>query len=220
MARDEIDRHAQVIWDYLQLHQELVKSDAIFCLCSHDPRVAVRAAELIKEDYGKYLIISGGSGKLTKDIFDEPEAKVFEKIALEMGVSPDQIIIEDKSSNTGENVRFTYNLLKRMRLKLTSFVLVQKPYMERRTYATFKKQWPDDKTSITVTSPQMSFEEYVAGGIPKNEVINIMVGDLQRIREYPKIGFQIEQNIPPKIWASYEALVSTGFTEHLIHQKN
>ncbi len=216
MNNDQIDFHAKVIWDYMIVGLTPVKSDAVFCLCSHDTRVAVRAAELMRQGYRNYLIISGGLGKLTKDIFTKSEAEVFMDIAVKEGVNPEKIIIESKSTNTGENVRFTYQLLKEMNLQITSFVLVQKPYMERRTYATFKQQWPDTTTAITVTSPQLNFEEYASDGIPKNEVINVMVGDLQRIREYPKLGYQIQQDLPKSVWESFEKLVAAGFDEHLM----
>ena len=217
MITASIDRDAQMVWDYMCLHQEPVKSDAVFCLCSHDTRVAVRAAELMNQGFGKYLIISGGAGRLTKDIFNEPEAEIFKKITLEHGVDPSKIIIEPKSTNTGENIRFTYRLLAERNIKVSSFVLVQKPYMERRTFATFKKQWPDPTTAISVTSPQLTYEKYVSSGISKEDVINIMVGDLQRIKEYPKLGFQIAQDIPVAIWEAYERLVDTGFNKHLLH---
>jgi uncharacterized SAM-binding protein YcdF (DUF218 family) len=85
--------------------------------------------------------------------------------------------------------------------------------MERRSYATFKKHWPEKK--LIVTSPQISFEDYPTDEIPMERVINIMVGDLQRIRIYPAKGFQIPQDIPGEVWAAYERLIGWGFTKHL-----
>jgi hypothetical protein len=43
-----------------------------------------------------------------------------------------------------------------------------------------------------------------------------MVGDVQRIRAYPALGFQIPQDIPAGVWEAYERLVSMGFDKHLI----
>jgi hypothetical protein len=63
----------------------------------------------------------------------------------------------------------------------------------------------------------MSYEEYVNNGaISKEDIINVMVGDTQRIREYPKKGFQIEQDIPDGVWAAYQRLVELGFDKHLV----
>jgi len=217
MSEDQTDNYAKVLWDYLQLHENPVKSDIIFCLCSHDTRVAERAAQLMLTGLGKYLVFSGGVGKLTQGMFNKSEAEIFADIAKEIGVSSEKILIEGKSTNTGENVRFTYDLLREKGVKADTILLVQKPYMERRTYATFKKQWPDPDVTIQVTSPQISYEEYMSSGdISKDHILNVMVGDMQRIREYPKLGFQIEQEIPDDVWRAYEELVRLGFSKHLI----
>lgn len=212
----EVKDAAKLIWDYMQVKDELKKADAIFTLCSLDTRVAERAAQLYLDGLGEYLIFSGSVGKLTQGKFTKSEAETFADIALGMGVPHGKIILEDKSTNTGENIQFTYNLLKDKNLLPNSLILVQKPYMERRTYATFKKQWPDSTTQIYVTSPQIPYEDYFNETCPKDLVINVMVGDLQRIKEYPELGYQIAQEIPDNVWAAFQQLTDRGFTEHLI----
>lgn len=213
----DIDKNARIVWDFMQMNMPLRKVDAIFVLCSHDTRVAERALDLYNEGYAPWVIVSGGAGKLTKDLFNKPEAEVFKDILVRGGVPEAKIIVEPKSTNTGENVRFTFDLLNSMSLLFNSFILVQKPYMERRTYATFKKQWPNREAQILVTSPRISYTEYVKESkLGKDLIINVMVGDLQRIKEYPKKGFQIEQDIPSSVWRAYEALVGAGYTKHLI----
>ena len=96
-----------------------------------------------------------GLGNFTKDMWTETEADQFAAIAVNMGVPKASILIENKSTNTGENILFTQQLLQQKNLDPQSFIVVQKPYMERRSYATFKKHWPDKK--LIVTSPQISF---------------------------------------------------------------
>ena len=44
-----------------------------------------------------------------------------------------------------------------------------------------------------------------------------MVGDIQRMKAYPALGFQIPQEMPPGVWDAYERLVSMGFDRHLMH---
>lgn len=88
--------------------------------------------------------------------------------------------------------------------------------MERRALATFDKQWPSTATSLAVTSPPYSFEDYCNEDQPIDTVINIMVGDLQRIMEYPKRGLQAPQQIPAAVMGAYEMLVNAGFTKHLL----
>jgi uncharacterized SAM-binding protein YcdF (DUF218 family) len=219
MQQSEIDRLAKVIWDYHQLNQPLRKSDAVFCLCSIDTRVAEYAADLFLKGYGDYLIFSGGvahSGDLLETGWNESEAERFASIAIAKGVPEDKVIIENKAQNTGDNIEFTYKLLQEFGLYPRSLLLVQKPYMERRTYATFKKQWPEPDTEITVSSPRIRYEDYWNEVNPREVVINLMVGDLQRIKEYPMLGHQIAQDIPDDVWATYETLVKNGYVEHLI----
>jgi uncharacterized SAM-binding protein YcdF (DUF218 family) len=214
---DDVNKNAQIVWDYMHLNDKIVRSDAILVLGSHDTRVAERAAQLFLEGYSDTLIISGGVGQVTKSGFSEPEAEVFKTITIRAGVPEDKIIIEDRSTNTGEDILFTYKMLQKLGKHFKSLIVVQKPYMERRTYATFKKQWPDKEAIIILASPELTYGEYFAmSPIPMSNAISIMVGDLQRIREYPKLGFQIEQDIPKEVWEAYEALVREGFVQHLI----
>jgi uncharacterized SAM-binding protein YcdF (DUF218 family) len=209
---------ANIVWDYSHMNHELAKADCILVLGSHDIRVAQRGAELFLNSFGDVLIFSGGLGRLTEGMWDKPEAELFAEEALKMGVPADKIIIENKSTNTGENIIFTKEILEERGLDFISFIVVQKPYMERRAYATFKKHLPDK--NVMVTSPQMSFKEYCSSGnvddINMEEVINIMVGDLQRVKVYAEKGFQVYQEIPDHVYHAFEELVKMGYTKYLI----
>lgn len=204
---------AQKLWNYHHLNHTLTPCDCILALGSHDLRVADRAAELYLQELAPYIIFSGGLGNVTKGVWTEPEADRFAQIAIRKGVPADAILIENQSTNTGENILFTQTLLQNRKRNPHSFLLVQKPYMERRSYATFKKHWPEKE--LLVTSPQLSLADYPNDEIPMDKVINIMVGDLQRIRIYPAKGFQIPQDIPEEVWEAYEQLVAWGFNKHL-----
>jgi len=213
MITQQVLAEAKKLWDYHHMDHTPSQSDCILALGSHDLRVADRAAALYLEGWAPILVLSGGLGYLTKGLWKDPEADLFARIALDKGVPAEAIFIENKSTNTGENIQFTRKLLDEKGLHPNRFLLVQKPYMERRSYATFKKQWPDK--DLLVTSPQIAFEDYANDEIPMERVINSMVGDLQRIRIYPAKGFQIPQDIPDEVWTAYEKLVAWGFTKHL-----
>ncbi|MBA3320819.1 MAG: YdcF family protein [Pyrinomonadaceae bacterium] len=209
---------AEKIWHYHKMNHQLEKADAILVLCSHDKRVAERGAQLFLEGWAPLLIFSGGLGAITRGMWNEPEADQFAKIALSMDVPEEKMLVENRSTNTGENVLFTRRLLAEKKIDPERFILVQKPYMERRSYATFRKLWPE-KESL-VTSPQISFDEYLDcytnPELSSDDVISIMVGDLQRIKMYPEKGFQIYQEIPEDVWAAYEELIRVGYDKHLI----
>ncbi len=209
---------AEKIWHYHLMNHQLFQADVILVLCSHDTRVAERGAQLFHEGWAPLVIFSGGLGAITRDIWTEPEADQFAKVAVGLGVPKDKILIENQSSNTGQNILFTRQLLAEKGIDPQRFILVQKPYMERRSFATFRKLWPEKE--IVVTSPQVSFDEYLghyaSKELSRDEVISIMVGDLQRIKLYPEKGFQIYQEIPDDVWAAYEELVDAGYNQRLI----
>lgn len=214
MVTNESMALARQLWNYHQMNHTLEKADCILTLGSHDLRVADRAAELYLQGWAPLLIFSGGLGNFTQDLWTEPEADQFARIAREKGVPANAILIENKSTNTGENIMFTQQMLKKKNIDPQSFIVVQKPYMERRSFATFKKHWPDKK--LMVTSPAISFEDYPNEEIPLPRVINIMVGDLQRIKEYPSKGFQVYQEIPANVWHAYQRLIELGYDQHLM----
>jgi uncharacterized SAM-binding protein YcdF (DUF218 family) len=214
MINQEVLTLAKKLWNYHQLHHTLEKADCILVLGNLDTRTADRGADIYLQGYAPFIIFSGGLGKLTKDMWSGTEADLFATIALDKGVPREAIFIENKSTNTGENILFTQQLLEEKNLNPGRFIVVQKPYMERRSYATFKKHWPDKE--LIVTSPLLSFEEYPTGDITVEKLINMMVGDLQRIKLYPGKGFQVYQEIPDDVWVAYEELVAMGYDKQLV----
>src|SRR5690349_21959057 len=175
---------AETLWNYHLMKHQIARADAILVLCSHDERVAERAAQLFHEGRAPLVIFSGGQGSITRSLWDEPEAERFGRIAVSLGVPRENILTETQSTNTGENVEFTKRLLADRGLDLQKFIVVQKPYMERRAYATFRQLWPEK--DLVVTSPQVSFREYLDHytnrALSVADVVGIMVGDLQRIK--------------------------------------
>lgn len=208
---------SELIWDYHLMHHSLQKSDCIFALGCHDEGVALHAADLFNKSWAPWLVISGGvifdgnESTIAKKI---TEAEYFRDIAIEKGVPKEKIIIENKATNTGENFQFTGELLNQLGHSFQKFIVVQKPYMERRTYATGMAQWKNKQ--VILTSEKISFHDYLQKGIPKDRIINTMTGDLQRIKLYPARGFQTYQEIPPDVWEAFEELIEYGFNKRLI----
>ena len=133
---------------------------------------------------------------------------------MELGVPEEAILIENRSTNTGENVQFTRKLLEGRGISVSRVIAVQKPNMERRTFATISRQW--EGLEVKVTSPQLSMEKYCNEVVPKEMLIHIMVGDLQRIMKYPELGYSAEQEIPDEVREAFEILIEAGYTGHLI----
>lgn len=173
----------EILWDYHHVKQELHPANLIFILGSNDVRVAEYAAELYARKLAPLLLFSGGVGRFTGE-WAVTEAELFAAAAVKAGVPEDRILIENKSANTGENVRFSRKILKQGGIpEPVSLIALQKPYMERRTLATLQAQWPEPR--VTVSSPPVSFREYLTPELPQELVVSAMVGDFQRILEYP-----------------------------------
>ena len=70
-------KSAEILWDYHHLNQEITPGDSIIAFGSHDLHVAERAAELYLQGYGKFIIFTGGLGRVTEKIWRKPEAVKF-----------------------------------------------------------------------------------------------------------------------------------------------
>lgn len=210
----KINAAALLVWGYHQLRHDLTPADLIWVLGSHDLRVADRAADLWKEGLAGRILMSGGYGNLTAGVFEESEAVLLARRAADAGIPPDAILIEDRSTNTGENVEFSRRLLEERGLEVSTVIAVQKPYMERRTWATIRKQWPE--VEVRVTSPRFELDAYCRDGIDRELVIHTMVGDLDRIAKYPAMGFMVAQEIPAEVTHAFELLVAAGYDRHLL----
>ena len=180
-----VDTLAKILWDYHHVHHQIKKADCIFILGSHDLNVARYGASLFLEGWAPLLAVSGGVAH-AEDLLDtgwkKSEGEMFADIAIHMGVPGEKILVEDRAKNTGENFQFTEALFKKRGIDPKTVIIVQKPYMERRSLATGLMRW--SHRELIVVSTPVSYEEYVNGEIPKDKIINSLVGDLQSIKLY------------------------------------
>lgn len=206
---------AQKIWNYHFINDELTQADCIIGLGSYDVRVAERCADLYSDGFAPMILFSGGLGNWTKNIWTQPEAEIFKNhVVHNKNIPPEIIKIEPNSTNIGENIKFTKALLANLNFSPKKIILVTKPNTTRRAYATFKKIW--DNVELIVTSPILDFNTQPGEYITKENLINEMVGDLQRIKLYSDLGYQIEQEIPNDVWLAYEKLVELKYDKHLV----
>ena len=207
----------QVIWDYLCLHQPPQKADVIVGFGNFNTDIAARAAQLYLQGYAPKILFTGGLGRNTEGLLPEPEAVRFARVAMECGVPEEDILLEDKSTNTKENIDFTRELLEKNGIPHSHILGVHQPFMERRIKAAMGVYWP--KQSFTVTCPQVTIPEYLARakeqGISENASVSVIVGDFQRIELYAEKGYQLPQYIPPEAWDAFHTLVSMGFDKQL-----
>lgn len=211
----------RLVWDYMHMGHTLKKADAIMALGSYDIRVAEYAAKLWLDGWAPYLICAGSgtvhsNSPVWQGFVGSTEAEVFADIARQAGVPTEFILIENQSQNTGQNYEFSMNLLREKGMTLKRLIAVQKPFMERRTFAT-GKIWLPEEVELIVTSPPLTLEQYPNELVGRDDHwIHNMVGDLQRVKEYPAKGFQIHQDIPNEVWAAFNFLVEVGYSKNLL----
>ena len=209
--------HLQVLWDYLCLHREPTRADVIVGFGNFNTDIARRAAELYLQGYAPKILFTGGLGRNTEGLLPEPEAVRFAKVAMECGVPEADIILEDKSANTKENILFTREKLEELGIPHARILGVHQPFMERRIAAAMGVYWPE--LNFSVTSPRVTIPEYLERakeqGISENASVSVIVGDFQRIELYAKLGYQLPQYIPPEAWEAYHTLVAMGYDKQL-----
>jgi uncharacterized SAM-binding protein YcdF (DUF218 family) len=211
----EVVALGRVLWNYLRIGAPLERREAIVAFGGHDLRVADWAAQLWLDGWAPKLVLSGGLGYYTSEIWSEPEAHKFRRIAIERGVKADAILVEDQSRNSGENVALTRKLLETNGFLLRRAICVQKPYLERRVQLTLQKQWPG--CDFLLSSPPIAYEEYARPDIIGfDKLVNELVGQVDRVERYPELGFTEKTKVPEAVVTAKHRLVELGFADHLV----
>lgn len=211
-------RAIDILWNYLCLRQTPGEADCIIGFGCYNEDVARRAAQLFRQGLAPLVLFSGGLGRNTSSMWTESEAVRFARIAVREGVPERAILIEDQSTNSGENLIFSRQRLLERGLTHPRIIGVHKPYMERRLLAAFPIYWPE--AQVTVTSWQQTYQQYLAGlsrwGRTEEDTVNMLVGDFQRLLVYPKLGYQVPQAAPEEAVEAFDTLVNLGYTSQLV----
>lgn len=207
---------AKLIWDYHQLVHQLRPCSAGIGLGSHDLGVATLAADLYRAGLFPVLLFSGGNSPTTAARFPRGEAVHYAEHATAHGVPADAIIIEPRAANTGQNIDYSRHALAAAGIPVTSVMLISKPYMQRRAYATIRKAWPE--VEPVCASEDSTFDEYLKSIGDDKLVIDMLVGDLQRVIEYPARRFAIAQDVHADVTDAYQRLIAAGYDTHLMKE--
>ncbi|MVU79469.1 YdcF family protein [Nocardia sp. ET3-3] len=206
----------EILWDYNQMHHEPRPVDVGVGLGGHDIGVATYVADLYHAGTFPLIVFTGANAPTTVDRFPRGEAVHFRERAIDLGVPAESILVEPKATNTGDNIDFTRSLLaERGHLdSIKSVMLISRPYQQRRSYAICRKRWPE--VDVVCGSLPLDLDDYVAAIGDTDRVINMLVGDTQRIWVYPAKGWAIEQDVPGEVLKAYSSLVDAGFTRRLL----
>ena len=200
---------AKTLWSFHARGDLLLKADVIVGLGSYDLRVAERCADLFAAEMAPQILFTGASGNWTDAMFSGSEAEAFAAHALASGVPQAALHLEEQARNIGENMRLSAKMMPDVR----RVILVTKPQTQMRCRATALKQWPEVESMVT--APHTPFEDQPLPHHGLRALICEMVGDLERIRTYPELGFQTPVHIPPSVAAAFGQLVAAGFVDHM-----
>jgi uncharacterized SAM-binding protein YcdF (DUF218 family) len=213
--RDPRIAHAvETLWNYNNLQHEPHRTDVGIGLGSHDLSVATTIADLFHCGMFPLIVFTGANSPTTEDRFPQGEAAHYREHAISLGVPGEAILTEDAATNTGENITRTQELLNRNGYAVASVTLVSRPYQQRRAYATCRKLWPEVEPLCAATP--LPLKEYFDTIGDEARVINMMVGDTQRIEIYANRGFAIPQPMPDDVRDAMALLVEEGYTARLI----
>lgn len=129
-----------------------------------------RGVELYREGFVPRLLVTGG-GVLARKC---PEAKRMAEIARELGVPDGDLLVESRSSNTFDNVRFSRALLEAQGLlgRLTSVLLVSSEWHMRRVLLTAKAYFPSQLRLLCCpTTEGCNRENWTLSAAYRNDVL-------------------------------------------------
>jgi uncharacterized SAM-binding protein YcdF (DUF218 family) len=201
---------ASKLWDYLRLGQPVRPADWILVFGGHDLGVAHRAAELYHDGVAKRVLVSGGALHVPEGSAATTEADAIADVLIDSGVPDHALAIEQLASNTSENFWLSAELLRDLGEDPRDFLVVQKPYAERRTLATARRRWP--KKNVRLTSEQVSFATYMAGPIPAERILSMLAGEVIRLENYADSGLiEIDEPVPVEHVQAARHLRDAGF---------
>ncbi|WP_037641371.1 YdcF family protein [Streptomyces exfoliatus] len=205
---------AQLLWDFQQMGHTPRPCSVAVGLGSHDLGVADVAVGLYRQGLAPVIVFTGATSPTTRERMPRGEAEHYRERAVESGVPEDAVLVEPRARNTGENIRFSRELLAERGIDVASVLLVSKPYEERRAYATARKLWPD--VEVVCASSPMTLAEYADSIQDARLVLDMLVGAVQRLMVYPAQGFMVTTDIPRPVVVAFERLRDQGFTSRLV----
>lgn len=140
------------------------------------------SVQLYKAGLLEKILISGGSGRLVGE--PEPEANLFKKAMMMMGVSDSDIIIENETRNTYESAVQVKQMLEDQGYKGADCLLITSAFHMRRSLACYRKAGvhPDSFTTDFYSHPREFYPDSLI--VPQ---LNALIVWHKLVREW--VGF-------------------------------
>lgn len=210
------DHAERMLFEWLAVRDSLPAApcDAVIGFGHFDLSIPRRCAELVRSGAAKRIIFTGGIGAGTADL-GRAEADAFlQELTRSDPELAHDAVIENRSTNTGDNIRFTRAVLEslspplRFGEEIRSVLLVATPCRQRRVWLTWQKLVPEVRAWNV--PPATDYESLQALYWTKGEDIRQqLVGECQRIRDYPGRGWIAASEIPSSIADAAQTLASS-----------
>jgi hypothetical protein len=215
----------QILWDYALLHHDLDGPEhagpveAVVVPGGYSDLPAVEAARLYlsleeRQDFRPLVVVTGFASPTAMRQWGRSEAarlaNVFDEAMRAAGKPVADIFLEPDARNLGQNAIYLDRALRWRGIEAKHVLVVCKPYLERRTYATLQ-QGP--RTCLfTMQSPPLGLEAWLRALHPEMSAkrsIDTLVGDFERVA-FPN-GFLVQQPVPRAAWDAFVRLKAAGF---------
>ena len=205
----------ETLWAFHDLRQDPRPVDVCIGLGGHDTGVADYTAALYHEGYFSQIVFTGANAATTRETFPGGEAVGYRDRAVERGVPHEAVLLERFARNTAENVEYSREMLRARSIPAKSVMFVTKPYHQRRVHATCRVVWPE--VDVYCVSPPLPLDEYVQSIGDVDRVIDMLVGDTQRLTVYAERGYIADdQKVPSAVRGAFDRLVAAGYTSRLV----
>ncbi|GBR21476.1 YdcF family protein [Asaia spathodeae] len=202
----------------------------LICLAGNGVLACVDHAASLARHHGCLLLITGGVGHSTPPLTAALAARldcapsalaglseaelVSRLITADALVPRDQIILETRSTNTGENAAFTRDTLEELGLTPHHIELIQDPLLQRRTEATFRHVWQDKQTRFFSSPPFVPRlgEALTTASWTEERYLSLLLGEIPRLHDTPDgygpngKGFIGHVEVPQDILVQHQAL--------------
>lgn len=208
--------HVKALWDYMKLNQKPKVVDVILVFGSPDDSYVSKVVQLYNQWYAYHIICSGkGSPHLSAN-YSETEADHFAQLLIDQWIPHESIVREPQATSTGENMQFSYEIMKQN--NWNSCIIVQKPFFERRSYATALHEhyeWWRPNTIVTWSS-DVTIEQYDIINTLPLPWIHMMMWDFHRVRVCNEQWWIVYQEIPDHVHDAYMKLVKMWYDQLLM----
>ena len=204
------------VWEYLAVAEPPACADVIFVFGSQALAVPAHAAGLYRAGHAPVVLVSGRYGRMTREVFDRPEALVFRDRLLRDGVPPAAIVTETEAGNTLENVRYGLAALGRQGVAAGSALLVAKPFVMRRCAATFARQAPGVRVRCCPPETDLlrSIDRTPAAFASR------LVTEVERLDRYGAAGDIAEQKVPAPVRKAVRRIADAGWADGRVQERS